>query len=163
MSTDKETQGLEGLEEYKKQVNPVTKGTVTWKEDLLFEARTQVGYEFEMDGRIQWGCAPTESLLLSLGGCMGIDVASFLKKMRVDLASLKIELTGERNPTPPQYFKAVSMVVRAAGRGLTRNKLDRAVRLSHEKYCSVYHSLRKDMEVSVEYVIESPPDGPGEE
>jgi len=118
MNEQKQTQALEGLEDYKKQVNPVTKGTVTWKEDLLFEGRTQVGYEFEMDGRIQWGCAPTESLLLSLGGCMGIDVASFLKKMRVELTSLKIELAGERNPTPPQYFKAVRIVVRAAGKGI---------------------------------------------
>jgi putative redox protein len=145
---------LEGIEEYKKKINPVTKGTVTWKEDLIFEARTQVGYDFEFDGKVQWGCAPTESLLLSLGGCMGIDVASFLKKMRVNLRSLKIELSGERNPTPPQCFKKIDIMVRASGEGLTENKMRRAVALSHEKYCSVYHSLRKDLQVNVEYVLE---------
>ncbi|MEK6777063.1 MAG: OsmC family protein [bacterium] len=149
---EKET--LDGMETYKKQVQPVLKGTVAWKENLLFEGRTQVGYEFEMDGNIQWGCAPSESLLLSLAGCMGIDVVSFLKKMRVELASLKIDIEGERNPTPPQYFKAVNMRIHASGKGLTENKMKRAVSLSHEKYCSVYHSLRKDLKVHVDYEIQ---------
>ncbi len=149
-----EQETLEGMETYKKNVAPALKGTVTWKENLLFEARTQVGYEFEMDGNIQWGCAPTESLLLSLGGCMGIDVVSFLKKMKVDLTACKIELEAERNPTPPQYFRAVNIKLRAAGKGLTENKMQRAVSLSHDKYCSVYHTLRKDLKVSVDYVIE---------
>ncbi len=145
---------LEGLETYKTKVNPLTKGTVTWKENLLFEARTQVGYEFEFDGQIQWGCAPIESLLLSLAGCMAIDVVSFLKKMRVDLHSFKIDITGERNSTPPQYFKAVNIRIYASGKGLTENKMKRAVSLSHEKYCSVYHSLRKDLKVHVDYEIQ---------
>lgn len=150
----KEKETLEGMETYKKQVQPVLKGTVIWKEGLLFEARTQVGYEFEMDGKIQMGCAPTESLLLSLGGCMGIDIVSFLKKMRVELASLKIDIAGDRNPTPPQYFKAVNIRIYASGKGLTENKMKRAVSLSHEKYCSVYHSLRKDLKVHVDYEIQ---------
>jgi len=145
---------LEGLETYKTKVNPLTKGTVTWKENLLFEARTQVGYEFEFDGQIQWGCAPIESLLLSLAGCMAIDVVSFLKKMRVDLHSFKIDITGERNSTPPQYFKAVDIKIHASGKGLTENKMKRAVSLSHEKYCSVYHSLRKDLKVHMDYEIQ---------
>jgi putative redox protein len=149
-----EQETLEGMETYKKNVAPALKGTVTWKENLLFEARTQVGYEFEMDGNIQWGCAPTESLLLSLGGCMGIDVVSFLKKMRVELTACKIELEAERNPTPPQFFTTVTIKLRASGKGLTENKMQRAVSLSHEKYCSVYHTLRKDLKVNVEYVIE---------
>jgi putative redox protein len=148
-----EQETLKGLETYKEKINPVTKGTVTWKENLHFEARTQVGYDFEFDGNIQWGCAPVESLLLSLAGCMAIDVASFLKKMRVEIDSLKIDIAGERNPTPPQYFKAVDIKVNAAGKGLNENKLKRAVTLSHEKYCSVYHTLRKDLKVNVEYHI----------
>ncbi|MDX1763856.1 MAG: OsmC family protein [bacterium] len=149
-----EEKTMEGMETYKNKVNPVTRGTVTWKEDLIFDARTQVGYEFEMDGKVQWGCAPTESLLLSLAGCMGIDVVSFLKKMRVELKTCKIEIAGERNPTPPQYYTSIKMILRASGEGLTENKMKRAVDLSHEKYCSVYHSLRKDMKIHVDYIID---------
>ncbi len=149
-----EQKNLEGLETYKQKINPMTRGTVSWMEDLRFEARTQVGYDFEFDGKIQWGCAPTESLLLSLAGCMAIDMVSFLKKMRVELSSFKIDIAGERNPTPPQYFKAVEIMIHAAGAGLNENKMKRAVSLSHEKYCSVYHTLRKDLEVKVDYVIE---------
>lgn len=148
-----EKQEVEGLAGYREQINPVTKGRVTWKENLLFEASTQVGYDFEFDGNIQWGCAPMESLLLSLGGCLAIDVVSILKKMKVELSSFRIELTGEQNPKPPQYFKAINIIIRAAGRGLNESKIKRAVSLSQDKYCSVYHSLRKDLQVNIEYAI----------
>ena len=144
---------LSELKEYKKAINPVTRGTVTWKEGLLFEARTQVGYEFEMDGHVQWGCAPVESLLLSLAGCMAIDTVSFLQKMRVELSQFKVDIAGERRADPPQHYKALEITLHAAGSGLTEAKMARAVNLSHEKYCSVYHSLRNDLDVKLAYVI----------
>lgn len=55
------------------------------------------------------------SLLLSLAGCMGINVVMFLQKMKVELSHFKVELIGERNPTPPQYFKAIDLVIHIAG------------------------------------------------
>lgn len=79
---------------------------------------------------------------------MGIDVVMFLQKMRVQLASFKVELAGERNPPPPQYFKAIEMVFYIAGKDINPEKVDRA------KYCSVYNSLRKDLEMKVRYVLE---------
>jgi putative redox protein len=91
---------------------------------------------------------------MSLPGCLAIDIVSFLQKMRVEIQKFEIEATGERNPTPPQYYKAVNMVVHISGKGVTPKKLDRVIALSQEKYCSVYHSLRKDMAVKISYVIE---------
>jgi putative redox protein len=143
----------ESLTGYKEKVAPVTKGTLTWDKELIFVGRTQRGYEVEFDAEIQWGCAPTESLLLSLAGCMGIDVVSFLQKMRAKLRSFKIDITGERNPTPPQYYKAIEMVLHISGDYITPKQIERAVALSQEKYCSVYHSLRKDLKVSVKYIL----------
>lgn len=143
----------ESLKGYKENVLPVLKGTLKWKRDLLFTARTQRGYEIEFDAHIQMGCAPTESLLLSLSGCMGIDVVMFLQKMKARLTNFKIEIIGERNPTPPQYFKAVEMILHISGENITQKQVERAVSLSQEKYCSVYHSLRKDLKVSVKYII----------
>ncbi|MBI3593053.1 MAG: OsmC family protein, partial [Nitrospirae bacterium] len=64
------------------------------------------------------------------------------------------EIIGERNPTPPQYFKAVEMLLHIAGKNIDSKKVDRAISLSHEKYCSVYNSLRKDMDVKVKYILE---------
>lgn len=143
----------ESLTGYKEKVAPLTKGTLTWDKELIFVGRTQRGYEIEFDAEIQWGCAPTESLLLSLAACMGIDVVSFLQKMRANLASFKIDITGERNPTPPQYYKAIEMVLHLSGKRITQKQVERAVALSQEKYCSVYHSLRKDLKVSVKYIL----------
>ena len=143
----------ESLTGYKEKVAPITKGTLTWDKELIFVGRTQRGYEIEFDAEIQWGCAPTESLLLSLAACMGIDAVSFLQKMRANLASLKIDITGERNPTPPQYYKAIEMVLHISGERITQKQVERAVALSQEKYCSVYHSLRKDLKVSVKYIL----------
>jgi putative redox protein len=91
---------------------------------------------------------------MSLLGCMAIDVVLFLKKMKAEIKSFEIETLGERNPVPPKYFKTVHMKIRISGEGLPPKKLDRAISFSQEKYCSVYHSLRKDMDIRVSYKIE---------
>jgi len=109
----------------------------------------------EYDAQQQWGCSPTETLLLSVAGCMGIDMVSFLKKMKVEIKSYKMDIVGERNPTPPQYYTSMEMIISVTGTGLTDKKLERAITLSHEKYCSVYHTLRKDMKMKVDYTFEN--------
>ena len=138
---------------YKEKINPVTKATLTWDKELIFVGRTQEGYEIDYDAHVQWGCKPTDSLLLSLAGCMGIDTVMFLQKMKAKLVSFKIDIQGERNPDPPQYYKTVDIVLHIDGDNITENKVSRAVSLSHEKYCSVYNSLRPDMEVNIKYVL----------
>ncbi len=152
--SEKEKENLEeSLTGYKQKINHVSKATLSWDKDLIFVGRTQEGYEIEFDAHVQWGCKPTDALLLSLAGCMGIDVVMFLQKMKMELEGFKIDMRGERNPTPPQYFKTVDIVLHLAGKNLNQKKVARAVSLSHEKYCSVYNSLRKDMEVNVSYKI----------
>ena len=143
----------ESLAGYKEKVAPITKGTLTWERELIFTGRTQRGYEIEFDADIQWGCAPTESLLLSLAACMGIDAVSFLRKMRATLTNFRIEILGERNPTPPQYYKAVEMILHISGEKITPKQIEKAITLSQEKYCSVYHSLRKDLKVTTKYIL----------
>jgi putative redox protein len=153
--TEKETENLEeSLEGYKGKINPVNRGTLTWDKDLIFLGRTPRGYELDFDAEAQWGCIPTESLLMSVAGCMAIDCVSFLRKMKCDITKFKIDITGERNPTPPQYYKHIEMMIHIAGENITPKKLDRVISLSQEKYCSVYHTLRKDLKVDVKYTIE---------
>jgi putative redox protein len=144
----------ESLTGYKGKISPIVKGTLTWDKELIFTGRTGEGYEIEFDANVQWGCKPTDALLLSLAACMGIDVLMFLQKMRVEIDAFKITTIGERNPTPPQYFKAFEMTLHISGKNLDPKKIDRAVALSHEKYCSVYNSLRKDTEVKVKYILD---------
>lgn len=154
--TKKQTEdALEGsLKGYKEKISPVVKAVLSWDRDLIFVGRTNEGYEIEFDAHVQWGCKPTDALLLSLAGCMGIDVVTFLQKMKAKIANFKIDIIGQRNPTPPQYFKEVEMILSIAGKNLDSKKVERAISLSHEKYCSVYNSLRKDMDVKVKYILE---------
>jgi putative redox protein len=156
MSEEKEVKELdESLDAYKSKISQVNKATLTWDKELIFIGRTNRGYEIEFDAEQQWGCSPTESLLLSVAGCMGIDMVSFLKKMKCEIKSYKMDIVGERNSTPPQYYTAMEMIISVIGTGLTDKKLERAISLSHEKYCSVYHTLRKDMKMKVDYTYEN--------
>jgi len=151
---DDAAQNLEAsLEGYKEKILEVNKGSLEWDRDLIFNARTQMGYEVEFDANLQWGCAPTETLLMSVAGCMAIDVFYFLKKMRAEISSFKIDFTGVRKPDPPQYYKSIELIIHVNGENITEKKLDRAISLSHEKYCSVYNALRDDIDVTVKYTI----------
>jgi putative redox protein len=152
----------ESLSGYKQNINPVVKTALVWDRDLVFTGSTPQGYEIEFDANAQWGCKPTESLLLSLAGCMGIDIMTILTKMRLKIAGFRIEINGVRNTQPPQYYKAVEMVMHIAGKNLDPGKVERAIALSRNKYCSVYNSLRPDMELNVRFVLEDK-DLPGDE
>jgi uncharacterized OsmC-like protein len=77
----------------------------------------------------------------------------FLQKMKVEITKFKIDVTGERNPTPPQYYRTIEMVIHISGHNVTV-KNEPGNLLAREKYCSVYHSLRKDIDVQISYVIE---------
>ena len=147
---EKETLDLAG---YKEKIPSVNKGALTWEKELIFHGRTQRGEEVDYDATFQWGCSPTETLLMSVAGCLAIDVVSFLQKMRAEITNFKIDYSGERNLTPPQYYKSMEMIINISGKGITPKKMDRVIALSQEKYCSVYHSLRKDIKVDVKYNI----------
>ena len=144
----------EELQGYKAKITPSTKAQLIWSRDLIFSGTTPQGYELDFDADSLWGCKPTEALLMSLGGCMAIDIVSILKKMRMDIRGLRIDITGERNPDPPQYFKAVEMTLHLTGHNLDPQRIDRAIALSREKYCSVYNSLRPDLDLKIQYIIE---------
>lgn len=142
------------LSDYKKKTASTMKASLRWGHELVFQGRTQRGYEMDFDAAMEWGCAPTEALLMSFAGCMAIDVVSILRKQRVEITEFTTEIEGERNPEPPQYFTAVKIVLHIKGVGVEQSKVDRAVALSLEKYCSVRHSLREDLKVTVETRIE---------
>jgi putative redox protein len=143
------------LKEWKKEILPVNKSRLTLERDLYFIGTTQRGYEVEFDVRYEEGCSPTETLLLSIAGCLSIDIVHILRKMRCEIKKFEISADGARKPDPPQYYTSVDLMVHISGEGITPKKIDRAIALSKDKYCSVYHSLRKDIEVNVNYEIEA--------
>jgi putative redox protein len=140
--------------EYKAEVIPEMEAKLAWGGDLKFTATTQRGYDLDFDAQVQWGCMPLEGLLMSLAGCMAIDVVAILVKMRCKPESFSMEIHGTRRPTPPQRITKVHLVLDlAGGPELTREKAEKAVALSQDKYCSVRHSLREDIEVTTEIRI----------
>jgi len=72
---------------------------LTWQRDLYFLGTTQRGYEVEFDMKYEEGCSPTETLLLSVAGCLSIDVVHILKKMRCEIASYEMTCEGKRRLT----------------------------------------------------------------
>jgi putative redox protein len=141
------------LDGYKAEILPVNKSRLTWQRDLYFLGTTQRGYEVEFDVKYEEGCSPTETLLLSVAGCLSIDVVHILKKMRCEITSYEMTAEGRRRLTPPQYYESIDLMIHISGKGVKPAKIDRAIELSRNKYCSVYHSLRKDLVVNVNYEI----------
>jgi putative redox protein len=103
-----------------------------------------------LDGDGATGPSPMLALLLALAACSGSDVVVMLQKMRVDLRSAVLEIEGTRRDEEPRRYVAITLRYRLAADGLDRARAQRAVSLSLEKYCSVAHSLARDIELSYE-------------
>jgi len=144
----------DSIEGYKEHVESDMEARLKWNEDLVFTASTRRGYDIEFDANVQMGCMPLEGLLLSLAGCMAIDVVSILQKMRCPLSSMSMKIRGKRSETPPQRLCSVVLELFLKGDNLAEEKVRRAIALSTDKYCSVRHSLREDVEIQTIYHIE---------
>lgn len=127
--------------------------SVTWKEGMRFEGRTEDGAVTSIDGEGALSPSPTLMLLEALAGCAGIDVVEILRKGRHDVEGLVVEATGTRRPETPRYFTRVELVFRLRG-DVDRGAAERAVDLSLERYCSVLHSLRAELSVDAEVDLE---------
>jgi len=122
-----------------------------WRGDgLVFLGGVPGGPEIALDSDGKAGPSPTQALLLALAGCMGVDVRMILEKSRVPLDALEVRIEAERVAEPPRRFSAIRLTYRLAGpREEDRVKVDRAIELSREKYCSVLHTLRPDLQLDL--------------
>jgi len=117
---------------------------------LVFRGGAEGGPEITTESGGGAGPSPTQLLLLSLAACMGVDVRMILEKSRVPVDTLEVEVEGDRVQDPPRRFHAIRLTYRVGGPGdEDQAKLERAVQLSTEKYCSVLHTLRSDLDLDV--------------
>lgn len=130
---------------------PPIRVTITWQGERRFAADFR-GVPVTMDGDSTAGPSPVEALGLALASCMGVDVADILRKGRHDLRALTTELVAERAPEPPSRFTAVDLRFRITG-DVPAAAVERAIALSHEKYCSVWHTLRQDLPLTTSYEV----------
>jgi putative redox protein len=108
-----------------------------------------------LDGDHQAGPSPVQALAASLAGCMALDVVHVLTKGRLDLRGLDVRLVAERAPTEPRFLRSVDL--RFVVRGdVPADRVERALALSREKYCSVWHSLRPDIALTTSFEIRAP-------
>ena len=120
-------------------------------EGLVFEGGPPGGPQVTIDSDVKAGPSPMHLLLLSLAGCMAIDVRMILEKSRVPLESLEVEAVGVRADAVPRRFQEIRLTYRLSGVGEEHAaKLQRAIDLSRDKYCSVLHSLAPDIELAID-------------
>lgn len=103
-----------------------------------------------IDGKSEKGPGPMDTLLLALAGCMAVDVQVILERSRVPLTGLEVEVHGERASEHPKRYTRIHLAFRVEGPQENHQpKVERAIALSREKFCSVLHSLRPDMEIDI--------------
>ena len=117
------------------------KARVKWVDGMMFVGESGSGHAVVMDaapavGGRDLGIRPMEMLLLGLGGCSSIDVMMILKKGRQAVTDCWVELEAERAETDPKVFTTIHARFVVTGRGLDPAKVERAIALSAEKYCS---------------------------
>lgn len=119
-------------------------------EGLVFRGGPEGGPEITLDSNAVEGPSPTHALLLALAGCMAVDVKMILEKSRVPVESIEVEATGTRAETAPRRFLSIVLTYDVRGpRAEDAKKVERALDLSREKYCSVLHSLDPRIEIEL--------------
>jgi putative redox protein len=135
------------------------KASASWVDGLRFIGGSGSGHGVIMDGSNadgpggSLGPSPMEMLLLGMAGCSGIDVVHILQRMRQDVTDCQVELDSERAEEEPRVFTSIKAKFTVTGRGLKQNRVEEAVRLSAEKYCSASVMLGKTANISHEIVV----------
>lgn len=99
------------------------------------------------------GVRPIELVLYALGGCTGIDVISILEKQRQRITGFDVVVTGVQRAEPPRKYVEMTVEYVVTGYDINSNSLDRAIKLSEDKYCSVKAMLGPEVAVSTSYRI----------
>jgi putative redox protein len=127
-----------------------------WDGDLRFTGRAD-GVALVLDADKKAGPSPVQALAAALAGCMATDVVDILRKGRLPLRGLEARLTAHRPTEPPQRLLAVALHFAVTG-DVPPDRVERAIALSRERYCSVWHSLRQDIDFTTTFEIR--PAGP---
>ena len=143
------------------------KSRVKWVENVCFMAESESGHAMIMDGSPDiggrnMGPRPMEMLLMGTGGCTSVDVVMILKKSRQDITACEVEVSAERAGDHPKVFTKLHMHFTVRGRGVKPDLVDRAIKLSAEKYCSASIILGKSAVMTHDFeIIEEPATTPG--
>ncbi|TAG81906.1 MAG: OsmC family peroxiredoxin [Burkholderiales bacterium] len=136
------------------------KSVITWTNDVQFVAEVGSGHAIVVDGAPEYGgrnsgARPMELVLAGAATCTAFDVILMLKKSRQQVTKFSVAAEADRAGEDPKVFTAIRLTYRLAGIGLDRAAVERAVKLSKEKYCSATAMLGHTAEITTEIVLEA--------
>jgi putative redox protein len=134
------------------------KARVKWVENATFLGESGSGHCVTMDGPPEYGgrnigVRPMEMILMGVGGCTAFDVVHILKKARQPITDCVVELHADRAIQDPKVFKKIHIHFIVTGKELPASQVERAVRLSAEKYCSATLMLSQTVEITHDFEI----------
>ena len=132
-------------------VKPPLIADLEWQGELRFHARS-AAIELDVDGDGRAGVSPIQALAVALAGCMATDVVHILTKARLPLRALRAHLVGQRAEKDPHRFLKFELCFSLEGE-IPDDRVERAIALSRETYCSVWHSLRQDIEFTTSFEV----------
>lgn len=132
------------------------KSQIKYQGGLHFIGQTESGHEIQWDsapvGVATNGSTPMEAVLQAAAVCSAMDVVSILKKRRKEISTFELEVEADRKSDHPKIFENLTITYRIAGNGITLEEVEKAVSLSHDKYCTVANMLKP--KVNVGYRVE---------
>lgn len=131
---------------------PPTAADFTWRRDLVYDAVSGT-QRVVVDGDSREGPSPLQLLAMALAGCMSVDVAHILTKGRHPFRAIHSRIVAERAQEDPHRFVSVTLTFAIAG-DVPNDAVGRAIALSHEKYCSVWHSMRQDIAFTTAFEVQ---------
>jgi putative redox protein len=134
------------------------KARIKWVEGRIFTGTSNSGHGIVIAAPTGPGAptiapSPMEYVLLGTGGCTATDVVMILEKGRQDIRAVEVELDSERAPEDPKIFTRIHFHFKVTGKGLKPETVERAIKLSHEKYCSASIMLAKTATLSHDFEI----------
>ena len=132
--------------------------SVNWVDGMLMVGKSHSGHSITMDGPTEiggenLGVRPMEMLLLGVAGCTMIDVVTTLQKMRQDLSHCETRISAERANEHPKVFTDIHIQFIVKGKDLDSKKVDKAISLSAEKYCSASIMLGKTANITHDFEV----------
>ena len=132
--------------------------SVKWIDGMLMVGKSESGHAIVMDGPSEiggenLGVRPMEMLLLGMTGCTVIDVISTLKKMREDVVDCQTQVSADRSEEYPKVFTNIHVHFILRGKKLDPSNVDKAIKLSAEKYCSASIMIGKTATITHDYEI----------
>jgi putative redox protein len=124
---------------------PPVSAELVWSDHLRFGA-TSGSNAIVVDGDGAAGPSPLQLAAFGLAGCMAADVVAIVEKGRHGLTALRVSFRGERAPDPPRRFVRITLSFHVSG-PVPREAIQRAIALSRDRYCSVWHSMRPDIDL----------------